>query len=80
VEIRLYWKRMNFLFDIWSADRKKDRISHPAGLRSRSSQQVWEGEEFLEAHAKAPHVQSFRIEAPQLLEGPVLTTRWKVVE
>jgi quinol monooxygenase YgiN len=42
--------------------------------------QAREGEEFLEAHAKTLHVQSFRAEAPQLLEGPVLTTRRKVVE
>lgn len=42
--------------------------------------QVWKGEDFLEAHAKTAHVHSFRAEAPQMLESPVLTTRWKIVE
>jgi quinol monooxygenase YgiN len=42
--------------------------------------QIWEGEEFLEAHAKTSHTQSFRGAAPDLLEGPVLHTRWKIVD
>jgi quinol monooxygenase YgiN len=42
--------------------------------------QVWESDEHLEAHARTPHAQSFRAEAPTLLEGPVLHTRWRILD
>jgi len=31
--------------------------------------EIWEGEDFLRAHSKTPHAQSFRAAAPELLEG-----------
>lgn len=42
--------------------------------------QVWEGDEFLKAHAATSHARSFSAVAPDLLEGPVLHTRWRILD
>jgi quinol monooxygenase YgiN len=39
----------------------------------------WASEAHLEAHAKSPHIQSFRKLANELLVEPVEITKWQVV-
>jgi len=42
--------------------------------------QAWEDESFLKTHAKMPYVQSFGAAVPNLLEGPILHTHWRILD
>ena len=39
----------------------------------------WESEGHLEAHARSPHIQSFRKLADETLAEPVQITKWQIV-
>ena len=41
--------------------------------------QTWECEEYLNAHANTPHVQSFGAAVPNMLEGRILHTHWRIL-
>lgn len=42
--------------------------------------QVWQDETSLEKHARLDHVTAFKNAAPEILEGPVLLNKWRIVE